>query len=87
GLFLVATTTTRGPKALREDLVAVLNWIGVQHQEIKGGLEWVHVPSINLSSVRNSGGGQGISGEKRTPGSIIKKKVSSASFSATSDKN
>ncbi|WAR54713.1 hypothetical protein PtB15_4B330 [Puccinia triticina] len=54
GLFSVATTSTRGPQVLRADLVTVLNRIGFQHREIKGGFECAHAPSIDLS---NYGGG------------------------------
>ncbi|PLW14917.1 hypothetical protein PCANC_14770 [Puccinia coronata f. sp. avenae] len=50
GLFSVATTSTRGPQVLRADLVAVLNRIGFQHREIKGGFECAHAPSIDLTS-------------------------------------
>ncbi|KAH9456067.1 hypothetical protein Pst134EB_012281 [Puccinia striiformis f. sp. tritici] len=50
GLFSVATTSTRGPQVLRADLVRVLNRIGFQHREIKGGFECAHAPSIDLSS-------------------------------------
>ncbi|KAA1126505.1 serine/threonine-protein kinase KIN2 [Puccinia graminis f. sp. tritici] len=50
GLFSVATTSTRGPQVLRADLVTVLNRIGFQHREIKGGFECAHAPSIDLSS-------------------------------------
>ncbi|KNZ45740.1 CAMK/CAMKL/KIN1 protein kinase [Puccinia sorghi] len=88
GLFSVATTSTRGPQVLRADLVTVLNRIGFQHREIKGGFECAHAPSIDLSSY---GGAAGLntgavnlsqphfsSKSKRTES--MKKKVSKASF-------
>lgn len=56
GLFSVATTSTRGPQVLRSDLVNVLNRIGFQHREIKGGFECAHVPSIDLSRYGGSNG-------------------------------
>lgn len=55
GLFSVATTSTRSPQAIRDDIVRVLDQIGIQHRDIKGGFECAHAPSIDLSSI---GGGQ-----------------------------
>lgn len=63
GLFSVSTTTTKPIAALRNDLVAVLDRLGVQYREVKGGYECAHVPSIDLSSI---GGGRDPQGEKET---------------------
>ena len=54
GLFSVATTTTKQPAIITEDLVSVLDRFGVQHRPIKAGFECVHVPSIDFSSVSGS---------------------------------
>jgi len=89
GLFSVATTSTRGPQVLRADLVTVLNRIGFQHREIKGGFECAHAPSIDLSSY---GGATGLntgainlsqppsSSNRNKRAESMKKKVSKASF-------
>jgi hypothetical protein len=51
GLFSVATTSTKSPQAIRDDLVRVLDRLGVDHREIKGGFDCAHAPSIDLSSI------------------------------------
>ncbi|KAH9810545.1 hypothetical protein DFH28DRAFT_902751 [Melampsora americana] len=95
GLFSVATTSTRGPQVLRSDLIKVLNRIGVQNREIKGGFECAHAPSIDLSSLgkghreldesipsTSPEGSTPITGPGATggTGSMIKKKLSRGSF-------
>ena len=51
GLFSVATTSTKPTATIRADLIRVLDRLGVQHKDVKGGFECAHVPSIDLSSV------------------------------------
>ena len=46
GLFSVQTTSTRPRTVIRADLVRVLNQMGVQHREIKGGFECTYKPSV-----------------------------------------
>lgn len=49
GLFSVQTTSTKPRTVINADLVRVLDRIGVQYREIKGGYECVHLPSINFN--------------------------------------
>ncbi|CAJ0898030.1 14008_t:CDS:10, partial [Entrophospora sp. SA101] len=51
GLFSVATTSTKPPSIIRQDLIKVLERIGVKWREGRGGFECVHIPSIDLKSV------------------------------------
>ncbi|KAG9307423.1 hypothetical protein G9A89_017253 [Geosiphon pyriformis] len=54
GLFSVATTSTKPPSTIRQDLIRVLERIGVKWREGRGGFECVHIPSIDLKSVVNA---------------------------------
>ena len=51
GLFSVATTSTKPVQQIRDDLVRVLDRLGVRHRALKAGFECVHAPSIDLASV------------------------------------
>lgn len=51
GLFSVATTSTKPPTQIREEIIRVLNQLGVKYTEIKGGFSCKHSPSIDLKSV------------------------------------
>ncbi|MCO5549020.1 hypothetical protein L7F22_002486 [Adiantum nelumboides] len=64
GLFSVQTTTTKPRTVLHQDLVRVLDRIGLQYREIRGGYECVHLPSLDFSGGEALGnasvsGGQG----------------------------
>jgi serine/threonine protein kinase KIN1/2 len=48
----VATTSTKPPPVIKADIKRVLDRMQVQYREIKGGFECIHLPSIDLSSVR-----------------------------------
>lgn len=50
GTFSVATTSTKGAKALRADVRSTLTRMGVTFREIPGGFECSHEPSIVASS-------------------------------------
>ncbi|KAL1914519.1 uncharacterized protein VTP21DRAFT_8233 [Calcarisporiella thermophila] len=52
GLFSVATTSTKPALQIRSNVEQVLNQIGVQYHEIKGGYECLHLPSIDLASTQ-----------------------------------
>ncbi len=56
GLFSVQTTSTKPRAAIHATLVQVLDRLGVQYREIKGGYECVHLPSLDFS-----GAAQGMS--------------------------
>lgn len=51
GLFSVATTSTKPPPIIKEDIRRVLDRMQVQYRETKGGFECIHLPSIDMSSV------------------------------------
>jgi serine/threonine protein kinase KIN1/2 len=47
----VATTSTKSPTVIRNDLVKIFEMLGVRYRPIQGGFECAHAPSIDLSSV------------------------------------
>lgn len=59
GLFSVQTTSTKPRALITADLVRVLDRIGVQYREIRGGYECVHLPSIDFSRGNAGTPGQG----------------------------
>ncbi|RGB34309.1 hypothetical protein C1646_702269 [Rhizophagus diaphanus] len=58
GLFSVATTSTKPPSSIRQDIIRVLDRIGVKWREGRGGFECVHIPSIDLKSIVTNQGGK-----------------------------
>lgn len=74
GLFSVSTTSSKPLPVIRQDIVRVLKQLGVQYEEIKGGFECRHAPSIDLEKVRDpmsptatedERGGRHLSGHQR----------------------
>ncbi|PPR05012.1 hypothetical protein CVT24_010205 [Panaeolus cyanescens] len=55
GLFSVATTTSKSPPAIKQDIRRVLDRMQVQYRETKTGFECIHLPSIDLSSIEPAG--------------------------------
>ena len=51
GLFSVSTTSSKPLPFIRADIVRVLNQLGVDYTEIKGGYSCRHAPSIDLKTV------------------------------------
>ena len=51
GLFSVSTTSNKPLPFIRADIVRVLNQLGVEFTEIKGGFGCRHAPSIDLNRV------------------------------------
>ncbi|KAH6902573.1 CAMK/CAMKL/Kin1 protein kinase [Coprinopsis sp. MPI-PUGE-AT-0042] len=51
GLFSVATTSTKSPAAIKQDIRRVLDRMQVRYRETKTGVECIHLPSIDVSSV------------------------------------
>ena len=51
GLFSVSTTSNKPLPVIRADIIRVLNQLGVQYTEIKGGFSCRHAPSIDLNKV------------------------------------
>lgn len=49
GLFSVSTTSNKPLLVIRMDIVRVLNQLGVEYSEIKGGFSCRHAPSIDLN--------------------------------------
>ncbi len=54
GLFSVSTTSNKPLPFIRADIVRVLQQLGVDYVEIKGGFDCKHVPSINLNRISES---------------------------------
>lgn len=57
GLFSVQTTSTKPRTVIHASLVKVLDRIGVQYREIRGGYECVHLPSLDFSGSDSLGRG------------------------------
>ncbi|KAI9893534.1 MAG: serine/threonine-protein kinase KIN2 [Vezdaea aestivalis] len=51
GLFSVSTTSGKPVAAIRTDIIRVLNQLGVEYDEIRGGFSCKHMPSIDLNKV------------------------------------
>ncbi|EKM51059.1 uncharacterized protein PHACADRAFT_263025 [Phanerochaete carnosa HHB-10118-sp] len=51
GLFSVATTSTKPPSTIKQDIKRVLDRMQVQYRETKTGFECIHMPSIDVASV------------------------------------
>lgn len=49
GLFSVSTTSTRPLTFIQDDLIRVLDQLGVEWTEIKGGFKCRHAPSIDMN--------------------------------------
>lgn len=47
----VATTSTKHPSAIKQDIRRVLDRMQVQYRETKSGFECIHMPSIDVNSV------------------------------------
>ncbi|KAL6703204.1 Serine/threonine-protein kinase [Coniothyrium glycines] len=54
GLFSVSTTSTRPLSYIQDDIIRVLEQLGVEWAEIKGGFRCRHIPSIDLNKVADS---------------------------------
>ncbi|TKY87650.1 hypothetical protein EX895_003231 [Sporisorium graminicola] len=57
GLFSVQTTSTKPRTVIHASLVKVLDRIGIQYREIRGGYECVHLPSLDFSGTDSLGRG------------------------------
>ena len=55
GLFSTSTTSSKPPEFMRQDVIRVLNQLGVQYGVIRGGFSCRHAPSINLDDVKDYG--------------------------------
>ncbi|EDU40189.1 SPS1 Serine threonine protein kinase [Pyrenophora tritici-repentis] len=54
GLFSVSTTSTKPLPVIQDDLIRVLDQLGVEWTEIKGGFRCRHAPSINMTKPMDS---------------------------------
>jgi len=54
GLFSVSTTSTRPLSYIQDDLIRVLDQLGVEWTEIKGGFRCRHAPSIDMNKAMES---------------------------------
>lgn len=55
GLFSVSTTSSRPLPVIRADIIRVLQQLGVEYREIKGGFSCKHAPSIMPNAATQSG--------------------------------
>jgi hypothetical protein len=90
GLFSVATTSTKSPAVIRNDVRRVLDRMQVQYREVRGGFECIHLPSIDLSSINHTGA-ENIHDSTPVPPSshrskTIARKVSRLSFGRKKEK-
>lgn len=69
GLFSTSTTSSKAPQFIRQDIIRVLDQLGVQYTVIKGGFSCRHAPSINLDGVKEPAdeerSGRVVSGHQR----------------------
>jgi hypothetical protein len=54
GLFSVSTTSTKPLSVIQDDLIRVLDQLGVEWSEIKGGFRCRHAPSIDMNRPMDS---------------------------------
>jgi hypothetical protein len=54
GLFSVSTTSSKPLSYIQSDIIRVLDRLGVEWEEIKGGFKCRHAPSIDLNKVVDS---------------------------------
>ncbi|KAF1837544.1 Pkinase-domain-containing protein [Decorospora gaudefroyi] len=54
GLFSVSTTSTKPLPVIQDDLIRVLDQLGVEWSEIKGGFRCRHAPSIDMNKAMES---------------------------------
>ncbi|KNG48684.1 protein kinase kin1 [Stemphylium lycopersici] len=54
GLFSVSTTSTKPLAVIQDDLIRVLDQLGVEWTEVKGGFRCRHSPSINVNRAMDS---------------------------------
>ena len=64
GLFSVSTTSSKPLPVIRQDIIRVLRQLGVDYEEIKGGFNCRHAPSIDLDRVREPMSPMGAEEEK-----------------------
>ncbi|KAG8727983.1 serine/threonine-protein kinase KIN2 [Ceratobasidium sp. 423] len=81
GLFSVATTSTKPAHVIKADIKRVLDRMRVQHREIRGGFECIHVPSIDLSSLSTPPAGE------EAPRRSVVRKGSRLSFGKKSERD
>ena len=76
GLFSVATTSTKSTATIRGDLTRVLDRLGCQHRDVKGGFECFHAPSIDLASVQQTNRNGEATLTNETESKVIKRRTS-----------
>ena len=64
GLFSTSTTSNKSPEFIRNDIIRVLDQLGVQYTVIRAGFSCRHAPSIDLDDVREAHGSPFLEDEK-----------------------
>jgi hypothetical protein len=65
GLFSVSTTSTKPLPVIQDDLIRVLDQLGVEWSEVKGGFRCRHAPSIDMNKPMDSPASPPSGGHKR----------------------
>ena len=85
----MATTSTKSPAVIKQDIKRVLDRMQIQYRETKSGFECIHAPSIDINSIVDSPHtpqrghrkqGSSGSGETETTRKSITRKSSKMSF-------
>ncbi|UTT96995.1 hypothetical protein NDA17_003603 [Ustilago hordei] len=88
GLFSVQTTSTKPRTVIHASLVKVLDRIGVQYREIRGGYECVHLPSLDFSGSDSLGKGNArLPLEMMAAAAAAEAEAAAAERSPTSEEN
>lgn len=77
----MATTSTKPAHVIKADVKRVLDRMQVQHREIRGGFECIHVPSIDLASIVSAENGD----KEDLPRRSVVRKGSRLSFGKKGD--
>lgn len=81
GLFSVSTTSSKPLSFIRNDIIRVLNQLGVNYREMKTGFSCRHVPSIDINRVKdpdNRDPSAVMAGDSRQNAPVHRRKISFA---------
>ncbi|CAN9143273.1 unnamed protein product [Alternaria alternata] len=79
GLFSVSTTSTKPLPVIQDDLIRVLDQLGVEWSEVKGGFRCRHAPSIDMNKPMDS--------PASPPSGAHKRKISFGGFMGGGDRD
>lgn len=82
GLFSVSTTSNKPLHFIQDDIIRVLNQLGVKYHEIRGGFKCRHAPSIDLSTVVDSP----TAAQPSSSGTSHRRRISFSGFKSSGDR-